>query len=78
MDHVADLLAKGLGVSAPISDLSPVARGEQGQVWQLDTERGSYEVKESFAPQQESEAAADVAFQEAVLASSNVSMPRPD
>ena len=77
MDHLADLVAAGFGLSAPLRDLSPVARGEQGQVWRLDTEHGSYAVKESFKPSLEIEAAADVAFQEAVLASSNVSMPRP-
>jgi len=77
MDHLADLVAEGFGLSAPLRDLSPIARGEQGQVWRLDTDRGSYAVKESFEPSSEVEAAADVAFQEAVLASSTVSMPRP-
>jgi Ser/Thr protein kinase RdoA (MazF antagonist) len=77
MDHFADLVAEGFGLSAPLRDLSPVARGEQGQVWRLDTEHVSYAVKESFEPSSEIEVAADVAFQETVLASSNVSMPRP-
>jgi Ser/Thr protein kinase RdoA (MazF antagonist) len=77
MDHRADLVAEAFGLSAPTRDLSPVARGEQGQVWRLDTRHGSYAVKESFEPSSEIEAAEDVAFQEAVLASSNVSMPRP-
>jgi Ser/Thr protein kinase RdoA (MazF antagonist) len=75
--HATDLVSQEFGLGAPLRDLSPVARGEQGQVWRLDTEHGSYAVKESFEPSSEIEAAADVDFQEAVLASSSVSMPRP-
>jgi len=77
MEHLAALVAEGFGLGAPIDDMSPVARGEQGQVWRLDTDDGSYAVKESFEPPSEADAAADVAFQEAVLGSSKVSMPRP-
>ena len=77
MDRIAGQIASAYGLSEAVDDLVTVARGEQGQVWRLDTEQGSYAVKESFEPQQEDEAAADVAFQEAVLAGSNVSMPRP-
>ncbi len=77
MDASADQIAAAFGLGDAIGDLDPAARGEQGQVWRLDTEQGSYAVKESFEPQSETEAAADVAFQEAVLGASNVSMPRP-
>ena len=77
MDQMAELVAAGFGLSAPLGELSPVARGEQGQVWRLDTGQGSYAVKESFELSSEIEAAADVSFQDAVLASSQVSMPRP-
>ncbi|HKY49430.1 MAG TPA: phosphotransferase [Acidimicrobiia bacterium] len=77
MDGIAELVAAGFGLGAPLGELSPVARGEQGQVWRLDTGQGSYAVKESFELSSEIEAAADVSFQEAVLASSSVSMPRP-
>ena len=77
MDQMAELVAAGFGLGAPLGGLLPVARGEQGQVWRLDTGQGSYAVKESFEPSREIEAAADVSFQEAVLASSRVSMPRP-
>ena len=37
----------GLGGN-PVLSPAPVARGEQGQVWRLDTERGSFAVKEAF------------------------------
>jgi Ser/Thr protein kinase RdoA (MazF antagonist) len=78
MDEIAGQIAAAYGLSDAVDDLVAAARGEQGQVWRLDTESGSFAIKESFEPQQEDEAAADVAFQEAVLAAgSNVSMPRP-
>lgn len=76
-ESLADLVAERFGLGAPLHDLSAVARGEQGQVWRLDTGKGSFAVKESFEPSSEIEGAADVSFQEAVLASSRVSMPRP-
>ena len=60
-----------------MGDLAPVARGEQGTVWRLDTDLGSYAIKEPFEPQTEADASADVAYQEAVLASSKVPMPSP-
>jgi len=34
----------------PVLSPAPVARGEQGQVWRLDTDRGSFAVKEGFRP----------------------------
>ncbi|HUP17184.1 MAG TPA: phosphotransferase [Acidimicrobiia bacterium] len=77
MDEIAGRIAAAFGLSDAVADLVPAARGEQGQIWRLDTESGSYAIKESFEPQSEAEAAADVAFQEAVLAGSKISMPRP-
>ena len=77
MDHLADGIARAFGLGRAIGDLTPVARGEQGQVWRLDTEVGSYAVKKSFEPQTEAEAEADVSYQEAILAESTVPMPRP-
>lgn len=76
MDDFADQVAAAFGLGEA-SEIEPVARGEQGQVWRLDTEFGSYAVKESFEPQIEADAAADVSYQEAMLAGSNVSMPHP-
>ena len=77
MSDLADQVAAAFGLGDAIGGLAPAARGEQGQVWRLDTALGSFAVKESFEPQSEAEAALDVAFQEAVLAGSKVSMPRP-
>jgi Ser/Thr protein kinase RdoA (MazF antagonist) len=74
---LANGVAAAFGFGTPIGDLTPVARGEQGTVWKLDTDRGSYAIKEPFEPQTEADARADVAFQEAVLAQSEVSMPHP-
>jgi Ser/Thr protein kinase RdoA (MazF antagonist) len=53
------------------------ARGEQGRVWRLDTSTGRYAVKELTVRQVETDAAADVAYQEAVLAAGTVLMPQP-
>ncbi|HUP17849.1 MAG TPA: phosphotransferase [Acidimicrobiia bacterium] len=76
MDPFADQVAETFGLGAPF-DLQPAARGEQGQVWRLSSDQGSFAVKESFEPQSESDAAADVAFQEAVLVQTQVTLPRP-
>jgi hypothetical protein len=65
-------LAAAFGFGTPTGDLTPVARGEQGTVWRLDTDRGSFAIKEPFEPQTEADATADVAYQEAVQAGSQV------
>ena len=77
MHRLSDRVATAFGLGSPTGDLLPVARGEQGRVWRLDTDRSSYAVKESFEPQTEFEAAADVSYQEAVLRESDVAMPQP-
>jgi Ser/Thr protein kinase RdoA (MazF antagonist) len=73
----AEGVAAAFGLGTPTSEVKPVARGEQGSVWRLDTERGSYAVKEPFELQSETDAAGDVEFQEAVLAQSNVPLLPP-
>ena len=77
MDELAGRIAAAYGLGDAFAELVPAARGEQGQVWRLDTDQGTYAVKESFEPQEEDEAAADIAFQEAVLATGSVALPRP-
>ena len=77
MDGLSDSVASAFDLGSAIGELVPVARGEQGWVWRLDTDRSSYAVKESFEPQAESDAAADVAYQEAMLRESKVAMPQP-
>jgi Ser/Thr protein kinase RdoA (MazF antagonist) len=48
---LADQIATRFGLGAdPVLSAAPVARGEQGQVWRLDTHRGSFAVKEGFRP----------------------------
>jgi len=54
-----------------------VARGEQGRIWRLDTDRGVFAIKELVVRQTRADAVADVAYQEAVLATGRVPMPRP-
>jgi Ser/Thr protein kinase RdoA (MazF antagonist) len=53
------------------------ARGEQGRIWRLDTDRGSFAVKEQLVRQQPADAALDTAYQEAIAAAGTVSLPRP-
>jgi hypothetical protein len=54
-----------------------VARGEQGRVWRLDTDTGVFAIKELVIRQLPADAVADVAYQEAVIATGAVPMPRP-
>ena len=54
-----------------------VARGEQGRIWRLDTDLGAFAIKELIIRQLPADAIADVAYQEAMLATGAVPMPRP-
>ena len=76
--HVPDAgaIASAYGLGRPTGDLAYSARGEIGCIWRLETVRGVWAVKELFRPPDEAAASADVAFQEAAIAS-GVSMPRP-
>ena len=75
-DHGAEIAAAyGLGTAVGPPMLS--ARGEQGRVWRLDTDRGPHAVKELLVRQSEAEAAQDVAYQLAVLADGEVRLPAP-
>jgi Ser/Thr protein kinase RdoA (MazF antagonist) len=62
----------GLGRGAVMS--GPVARGELGQVWCIDTPRGRWAVKEPFDAPSPDEADDDARYQEAVRAA-GVPMP---
>jgi Ser/Thr protein kinase RdoA (MazF antagonist) len=53
----------GLGADAVLS--GPTARGEQGQMWKLQTSRGTWAVKEPFRRPEEADIAEATAFQEA-------------
>ena len=66
--------AFGLGDAATLT--GPVARGEQGQVWRLDTERGAFAVKDPFIEMSAADALADADYQDAVRAA-GVPMPEP-
>ncbi len=62
-----------LGGDAVLS--GPVARGQQGQVWRLETARGTWAVKELFVAQTETDALADAEYQDSVRAA-GVPMPQ--
>lgn len=53
----------GLGDDAVL--MGPVARGEQGFVWRIETSLGTWAVKEVFAPRPEKEVDAEALFPEA-------------
>ena len=71
--EIADRYA--LGAGAVLS--GPVARGQQGQVWKLDSVRGAFAVKELFVLQTEAGAAADAVPAGAATAASNARTTRP-
>ncbi len=75
-DREARLLAGAFALGAPTDRAVPVARGEMGRVWRVDTDRGRHAVKELFYPLDEADARADVAFQRAAL-EAGLPMPRP-
>lgn len=75
-DH-GSAVAAAYGLGRPTGELVLSARGEQGRVWRLDTDRGSFAVKDLIERQLPADVALDVAFQDAVLSTGSVAMPRP-
>ena len=71
-----DAVAAAFALGAPAGEAFFAARGELGRVWRLDTERGTWAVKELFVAQDPADAAADVAFQQAARRA-GVTAPRP-
>ena len=63
--HAAAEIARAFGLGDPQQFEGPVARGEQGQIWRLESSRGSWAVREPFEPQTEDEVREDTEFQEA-------------
>jgi Ser/Thr protein kinase RdoA (MazF antagonist) len=74
---LADTVADAFGAGRVVEPLVLAAAGQQGRVWRLVTTAGALAVKELRIRQTEPEAAADVAYQQAVLAAGTVAMPRP-
>jgi Ser/Thr protein kinase RdoA (MazF antagonist) len=72
----AAAVASSYGLGAPVRDPMYAARGELGRIWRLDTEHGSWAVKELLVPMAEAAAGEDVAFQLAALAA-GIPLPRP-
>jgi Ser/Thr protein kinase RdoA (MazF antagonist) len=75
-DH-AEEVARTFGLGSSVHGMQLAGRGEQGQVWRLDTDRDSFAVKELLVRQDEPDAAASVRFQEAAFAAGTVAVPRP-
>ena len=73
--HDAAVIAARYGLGDRAELVGPVARGEVGQVWRLNTSRGSWAVKEPFERPSVEEVDDDAAFQEAAH-SAGVPMPR--
>src|SRR3954447_7632065 len=70
-------IASVFALGEPIGPFEVVARGEQGRVWRLDTDRGRFAVKELVSRQTEAGAQADVEYQEAIRSQSGIIMPTP-
>jgi Ser/Thr protein kinase RdoA (MazF antagonist) len=68
MHQDAGEIAAAFDLGAVRSLDGPVARGEQGQVWRLETARGAFAVKEAFEPPEEADVARAAAFAEAAAA----------
>jgi Ser/Thr protein kinase RdoA (MazF antagonist) len=75
-DH-ATTIAQAYGLETPAREMIMVASGEQGRIWRLDTDLGAFAIKELIIRQLPADAIADVAYQEAMLATGAVPMPRP-
>ena len=65
----ADRIAARFGLGGEAVLAGPVARGELGQVWRIETDRGRWAVKEPFESPPADEAADDAVYQDAVRAS---------
>jgi Ser/Thr protein kinase RdoA (MazF antagonist) len=71
----AHCIAASYGCGPAAELLGPVARGEQGEVWRLETSSGSWAVKLLFEEPDLTETQADAAYQDQVLGA-GVPMPR--
>src|SRR5215471_13320288 len=74
--EAAAAIAASYELGVPDGDPVYVARGEQGLIWRLDTQNGSWAVKELLLPATEADAAADVRFQLAARAA-RIPLPLP-
>jgi Ser/Thr protein kinase RdoA (MazF antagonist) len=75
-DH-APQVANAFELGNVVGEMVFAARGELGRIWRLDTDRGSFAIKELMARQLAGDASLDVAYQEAVAAAETVPLPRP-
>ena len=73
---VAQQVADAYDLGVITADPAVAARGEQGRMWQVETDRGRWAVKELLLRQAETDAARDVAFQEG-MHDAGLPLPRP-
>ena len=73
----AEEVARSFDLGREVREVTVAARGQQGRVWRIVTERGAYAVKELLVRQSEADAVADVGFQEAAMRAGTVTLPRP-
>jgi Ser/Thr protein kinase RdoA (MazF antagonist) len=74
-DHV-DEIVRAFGLGSRTSGFVLGGRGEEGQVWRLETDEGRFAIKDVLKRQVEEDADASVRFQEAAFAA-GVPVPRP-
>jgi Ser/Thr protein kinase RdoA (MazF antagonist) len=66
--RAAPVIASAFGLGADPRLAGPVARGEQGLLWELTTDAGRFAVKALVEPTYEDEVREDAAFQDAAVA----------
>jgi Ser/Thr protein kinase RdoA (MazF antagonist) len=70
-------VAGAFALGRPTDGAVPVARGEMGRIWRLDTDQGRFAIKELLRhPMDEAAAQADLAFQAAAI-DAGLPMPHP-
>ena len=80
MDHVSqavtEALCRAFDLGTPTARAVLADRGEQGRIWRLHTDRGTWAVKQSLHHTDEARAAVDLTFQE-TAAAAGIPLPRP-
>lgn len=73
---VTAALSRAFDLGTPTGRAVLADQGEQGRIWRLDTDRGTWAVKQALHHTDEARAAVDLTFQE-TAAAAGVPLPRP-
>ncbi len=73
---ITDAISDAFDLGAPTGRAVLADKGEQGIIWRLETDRGTWAVKQALHHTDEARASADLAFQE-TAAAAGIPLPRP-